>query len=173
VSTPPPGGGSRSDPPQNIATAIADISDRASALLREEVELIQAEMTEKVTRIARGAVVGVVAGIFFATALLFVLIGGAWLIYFYLPVNDFAYFWGFFVMALILVVLGVIAGLIAARFVKRGAPPVPTMAIEEARRIRDTVSGPTPDQAPVPVRVAPSTAPSAAPSTAAGPGGEA
>ena len=43
-------------------------------------------------------------------------------------------------MAVILIVLGAIAGLIAARVVKRGAPPTPDMAIEEARRIRDTVS---------------------------------
>jgi hypothetical protein len=43
-------------------------------------------------------------------------------------------------MAAILVVLGVIAGLIAARAVKKGSPPVPSMAIEEARKIRETVS---------------------------------
>ena len=42
-------------------------------------------------------------------------------------------------MAVILLVLGAIAGLIAASAVKRGAPPVPTMAIEEARKIRETV----------------------------------
>ena len=69
------------------------------------------------------------------------LIGCAWLLYYYLPIgNQFTYFWGFFAMALILVILGLIAGLIAARAVKRGAPPTPDMAIEEARRIRDTVS---------------------------------
>ncbi|HEV7162552.1 MAG TPA: hypothetical protein VGN25_04785, partial [Solirubrobacteraceae bacterium] len=50
------------------------------------------------------------------------------------------YFWGFFAMAVILVLLGVLAGLVAARVVKRGSPPVPSMAIEEARKIRDAVS---------------------------------
>ena len=43
-------------------------------------------------------------------------------------------------MAVILIVLGLLAGLIAARAVKRSAPPVPKMAIEEARKIRETVS---------------------------------
>ncbi len=43
-------------------------------------------------------------------------------------------------MAVILVVLGVIAGLIAAKVVKKGSPPVPSMAIEEAQKIRETVS---------------------------------
>src|SRR5947209_1000977 len=45
-----------------------------------------------------------------------------------------------FGMALILVVLGAAAGLIAARAVKRGSPPMPTMAIEEAQKIKETVS---------------------------------
>jgi uncharacterized small protein (DUF1192 family) len=125
--------------PSNIATAVTEISERASILVREEIELAKAELTEKGTRIAKGAVVGAVAGVFFVCALLFVLIGLAWLLYFYLPVGQFAFFWGFFAMGLILVVLGVAAGLIAARALKRGSPPVPTMAIEEAQKIRETV----------------------------------
>ena len=99
------------------------------------------EITEKTTRLAKGAIVAIVAGVFFLTALFFVLIGCAWLLYYELPIgNEFTYFWGFFAMALILVVLGVIAGLLAYRAVKAGAPPTPDMAIEEARKIRETVS---------------------------------
>jgi hypothetical protein len=71
---------------------------------------------------------------------LFFLIGCAWLLYFYLPGATFAYFWGFFGMAVILVLMGVFAGFTASRVVKKGAPPVPSMAIEEARKIRETVS---------------------------------
>jgi len=123
----------------NIAKAITDVSERATLLVREEIELAKAEMTLKATRLAKGAVVGIAAGVFFMTALVFALIGCAWIIYFYLPVNDFAFFWGFFAMAVILVLLGVIAGLIAARAVKLGTPPVPNMAIEEARKIRESV----------------------------------
>lgn len=142
MSEPPPPrpGEERSEQPQNIATAIADISERATLLVHEEIELAKAEVMEKVTKLARGAVVGVAAGIFLVMALIFALVGFAWLLYYYLPGNNFTYFWGFFAMAVILVVLGVIAGLIAARVVKRSAPPVPSMAIEEARLIRDTVS---------------------------------
>jgi uncharacterized membrane protein YqjE len=125
---------------QGIATAIAEVSERATLLVREEIELAKAEVAEKATKLVKGAVVGVAAGVFLITALFFVLIGCAWLLYFYLPVGDFAYFWGFFAMAAILVVLGVIAGLIAAKVVKKGSPPVPSMAIEEARKIRETVS---------------------------------
>jgi Putative Actinobacterial Holin-X, holin superfamily III len=152
VSSVPGSGGGPADPggegAQGIVTAIADVSERASVLVREEIELAKAEMTEKATRLAKGAVVGVAAGIFFVTALWFVLIGLAWLLYYYLPIgSDFTYFWGFFAMALILVILGVIAGLIAAKAVKRGAPPTPEMAIEEARLIRETMAGPVPGSA--------------------------
>jgi hypothetical protein len=136
----PPPGDPRRDPPQNIATAIAEVSERATLLIHEEIELAKAEVTEKATKLVKGAVVGVAAGIFFVMALLFVLVGCAWLLYYFLPVNDFAYFWGFFAMAAILLVLGVLAGLIAARAVKKGSPPMPSMAIEEARKIRETVS---------------------------------
>jgi uncharacterized membrane protein YqjE len=153
ASVPPPGGepsrvGRRSEQPQNIATAITEVSERATVLVREEIELAKAEVLEKGLKLAKGAVVGVVAGIFFATAILFLLVGCAWLLYYYLPGNDFTYFWGFFAMAVILVVLGAIAGLVAARVVKRGAPPTPDMAIEEYHRIRDDVAPPAPGPAP-------------------------
>jgi hypothetical protein len=132
-----PGGG-----PQNIATAITDVTERFTVLIHEEIELAKAEITEKTTKLAKGAIVAVAAGVFLVTALFFVLIGLAFLLYYVFPVNAFAYFWGFFAMALILIVLGAIAGLIAAKVVKKGSPPVPNMAIDEARKIRESVSAP-------------------------------
>jgi uncharacterized membrane protein YqjE len=130
----------RSEPPQNIATAIAEVSERASLLIHEEIELAKAEINEKATKLIKGTIVGLAAGVFILMAVIFALVGCAWLLYYYLPGNDFTYFWGFFAMAVILVLLGVLAGLIAARVVKRASPPVPNMAIEEARKIRETVS---------------------------------
>jgi uncharacterized membrane protein YqjE len=142
----PPGGQGQ---PQNIAAAIAEVSERATLLVREEIELAKAEVSEKATRLVKGAVVGIVAGVFFLAALVFVLVGCAWLLYYYLPVgNEYTYFWGFFAMAAILVVLGVLAGIAAAKAVKRSAPPVPSMAIEEARKIRDAVAAPEGETAP-------------------------
>jgi len=148
VPQPTPSVGGRQ---QGIAAAITEVSERASVLIREEIELAKTEIAEKTTRLAKGAIVAIVAGVFFLTALFFVLIGCAWLLYYELPGNDFTYFWGFFAMALILVVLGVIAGLLAAKAVRSGAPPVPAMAIEEARKIRETVSSSS--EAPVPTAV--------------------
>ncbi len=151
---PPPGdrsgAGANRGEAQNIATAIAEVSERATLLVREEIELAKAEMSEKATKLVKGAVVGAAAGVFFFTALVFALVGCAWLLYYYLPIgNDFTYFWGFFAMSVILVVLGVLAGLVAARAVKKGSPPVPSMAIEEARKIRESVGpGAAPGTAP-------------------------
>ncbi len=142
---PPPAGdrsatGESRGEAQNIATAIAEVSERATLLVREEIELAKAEMSEKASKLVKGAVVGAAAGVFFFTALVFALVGCAWLLYYYLPIgSEFTYFWGFFAMSVILVVLGVLAGLIAARAVKKGSPPVPSMAIDEARKIRESM----------------------------------
>lgn len=127
--------------PQGVAASIAEVSERAAVLVREEIELAKAEIGEKTARLARGAAVAMAAGVFLITALIFILVGCAWLLYFELPIgNQFTYFWGFFAMAAILIVLGILAGVLAARAVRSSAPPVPEMAIEQARLIRETVA---------------------------------
>lgn len=128
----------------NLAAAVTEVSEKLSFLVREEIELAKTEIAEKTTRLAKGAVVAIVAGVFFFTALFFVLIGCAWLLYYELPIgNAYTFFWGFFAMAAILVILGALAGFLAAKAFKSGAPPTPDMAIEQARKIRETVSSST------------------------------
>jgi uncharacterized membrane protein YgcG len=130
----------------NIAQAIQEVSERAQILVREEIELAKAEVTAKVTQLVKGAAVGAAAGIFMIVALLFLLHGFAWLAYYALPVPDGTFFWGFFLVAGILFLLGAIAGFVASRAFKRGSPPRPEMAIDEARRIRETVTSDRPEQ---------------------------
>ena len=130
---------------QNIAQAIQEVSERASLLVREEIELAKVEVTEKITKLIKGAVVGIVAGIFAVFGLVFLLHGLAWLAWFEL-FPDWQFFWGFFVVAAVLFLLGALAGYIASRALKSGAPPVPVMAIDEAKRIRETVQSPHPEQ---------------------------
>jgi uncharacterized membrane protein YqjE len=143
VPPPPPSSEPSKEAPHNIAAAITEVSERAQVLVREEIELAKAEVTEKATKLIKGAVVGAAAGIFVVMALVFALVGCAWLLYYYLPGNQFTYFWGFFAMAVILLLLGALAGLLAAKAVKKGSPPVPEMAIEEAKKIREAVSSAT------------------------------
>lgn len=124
---------------QNVAQAVQDISERMASLVRDEIELAKAEVTEKVTKLLKGIVVGVAAGIFVVTGLLFFLHGLAWLAWFVLPVGESSFFWGFFVVAGLLFVLGGVAGFLAARFLKESTPPVPGMAIDEAGKIKRTL----------------------------------
>jgi uncharacterized membrane protein YqjE len=130
---------------QNIAQAIQEVSDRATLLVREEIELAKVEMTEKVTKLIKGAIVGIAAGIFVVFALIYLLHGFAWLTWYEL-FPDQQYFWGFFVVAAVLLLLGALAGYIAARAMKSGAPPTPVMAIDEAKLIKETVQSKHPEQ---------------------------
>ena len=122
-------------PTQELSQTVQEISERASLLVREEIELAKAEITAKVTKLLKAAVIGISAGIFVIVGLLFLLHGAAWLAYYVLPVGN-AIFWGFFVVAGLLFLLGGIAGYLAARFMKEGAPPTPDMAIDEAGKIK-------------------------------------
>ena len=130
---------------QNISQAIQEVSDRATLLVREEIELAKAEVTEKVTKLIKGAVVGIAAGIFIVFALIYLLHGFAWLTWYEL-FPDQQYFWGFFVVAAVLLLLGALAGYIAARAMKSGAPPTPAMAIDEAKLIKETVQSKHPER---------------------------
>jgi uncharacterized membrane protein YqjE len=124
-----------------LGQAIQDVTDKASLLIREEIELAKTEVMEKVTKLIRGAVVGIVAGIFALFGLIYVLQAAAWAIWQGIDGPGGANFWiGFLIVAVVLFVLGALAGFIAARLVKRAAPPTPKMAIEEAQLIKETVT---------------------------------
>jgi uncharacterized membrane protein YqjE len=132
--TPPPESDDRS-----VAELVFDVSERASSLVREEVELAKAEIGEKVGKILRGSVVGVAAGTFAFLALILVMEGVAWLLA--EEVFDGNAWPGFFVEAALFLVIAGLAGLVAYRSVQAGAPPVPEQAIEEAKQIKSTLEG--------------------------------
>jgi uncharacterized membrane protein YqjE len=132
--------------PQNIAQAIQDVSERAQVLIREEIELAKAEVIEKITTLAKGAAVGAVAGLFVLFALLLILHGLSWLAWWAIPFSGPTYFWGFFIVAAILLLLGGLAAFLAQRAFKRGSPPKPAMAIDEAKLIRETVTAEHPER---------------------------
>jgi hypothetical protein len=124
--------------PTNLADAVTQVSERASLLVREEIELAKAEMSVKARKLATGAVVGIVAGVFFVTALFFLLESAAWALY--KIVGGTNYWAGFLIVAGVLFLLGALAGGLAYRAMRKGTPPAPTMAIDEAKKIRETVT---------------------------------
>lgn len=123
--------------PQQIGHTLAEISDKISILVREEIELAKAEVTQKATKLGKGVAVAAVAGLFGLLGLLYVLQTLAWL---------FAELWGgdpwlgFLTVTVILFVFAGIAAFIGIRWIKKGSPPTPDMAIDEAKKIRETVS---------------------------------
>jgi len=121
-----------------LAETVTQVSERVSLLVREEIELAKAEMTVKVRKLAMGAVVGTVAGVFFITGLFFLLNSAAWGAY--LIFGGTAYWAGFLIVAGLLFILGALAGGLAYRAFRKGTPPAPTMAIDEAKKIRETVT---------------------------------
>ena len=141
MSTPEPPPPPRTPPSSEdkaLGELVIDVSERTSTLIREEIELAKTEVTEKVNRLLRGSVVGLVAGVFVLLALALGMNGIAWLL------NDevFNNAWaGFFVESAVFVVIAAGAGFYAYRSFKRGAPPTPDMAIEEAKEIKAAFDG--------------------------------
>jgi hypothetical protein len=139
-----PPGGDDQPPPAAIAQAIAEISEKTSLLIREEIELAKAEVTAKMKSLVTGIVAGLAASVFVIVGLYFTLHGFAWLAWYELFPNL-QYFWGFFFVAGILFVVGALAGYLAARFVKAAQNPAPTMAIREAQLIKESVTNTKPE----------------------------
>ena len=144
--TPPPGSDDRS-----VAELVFDVSERASTLVRDEIELAKAEIGEKVGKILRGSVVGLAAGTFAFLALILIMEGVAWLLA--EEVFDGNAWPGFFVEAALFLIVAALAGLFAYRSVQAGAPPVPEQAIEEAKQIKSTLQGEGPVTAESPAQV--------------------
>ena len=140
------------EPPQisDIGRAIEDVRENLQVLVSEEIALAKAELTEKLRRLAIGAAFGIVAGVFVLFAMIYVVEALAWGIYDFGWAGTTHYWWGFLIAGVLLVLFGVIAGLVAARLVKRAVPPAPQMAIEEGKLIRETLRNPHPVEARVP-----------------------
>ena len=119
---------------KSLGEIVAEVSEKASLLVREEIELAKAEVVGKVRTLGKGAAVGAAAGVFFIFALVMLLQTLAWLL-----ADVFDNVWiGFALVTALLVILGVIAGFKARSWLSTG-PPTPDAAIEEARITRETL----------------------------------
>ena len=121
---------------KTLGEIVAEVSEKASLLVREEIELAKAEMVGKAKTLGKGAVVAVAAGVFLVFAVVMLLQALAWLLIDLLDTNR---VWiGFGIVTLLLIVAGALAGWKAKSWLSTG-PPTPDAAIEEAKITRDTL----------------------------------
>jgi uncharacterized small protein (DUF1192 family) len=121
--------------PDTLGTTVTEVSERMTLLVREEIELAKAEVMVKATSIARGAAAVAAGAVFGVFAIVFALLTAAWGIN--SAINS---LWiGFAVVFGVLTLLALAAGLFAYRKLRVG-PPTPQMAIDEAKKIRETVA---------------------------------
>lgn len=131
-----PGANGRSPEEMTMGELVFEISDRASVLVREEIELAKTEVTEKLNKLLQGGVTAIVAGVFAIAALILIMHGVAWLI------NDLffdnSFYAGFFIEAVLFLLIAAGSGLFAYKAFQKASPPTPDMAIEEAKEIKAT-----------------------------------
>ena len=113
---------------QSLGAAAKKVAEHASTLARLELELAAAEVKSKVAALGMAAVFGGVALFFLLYAIGFVFATVAASLATFLPT------W----LALLLVTIFLLLGagifvLLALRSLRRGTPPVPKQAIEEAK----------------------------------------
>jgi hypothetical protein len=120
---------------KNLGEIVSEVSEKASLLVRQEIDLAKAEITDKVGKLTRGAAVAAAAGVFLIFGITMFFHTLAWLLF---DLFDFGAIWyGFAIVTGLLFLLAILAALVALRLFKKGAPPTPDLAIEEAKRTRE------------------------------------
>ena len=122
---------------KSLGEIVGEVSEKASLLIREEIELAKAEVQDKMSKLARGLVVAAVAGVFLGFMFAFLLHTLAWLLVDLLNLSGDQIWVGFGLTTVIVLLLAALAGFLAFRWLRSGAPPTPDLAIEEAKRTRE------------------------------------
>jgi uncharacterized membrane protein YqjE len=125
------------DAEKSLGEIVADVSEKVSLLVRQEIALAKTEVQDKVSALAKGAAVVAAAGFFLLLALIYFLTALAWLLSDLYGSSAASIWLGFLTVFAILAALGGVGAFLGIRWVKRGAPPTPDLAIEEAKRTRE------------------------------------
>jgi uncharacterized small protein (DUF1192 family) len=121
-------------------STVGEVSDRVTNLVREEIELAKAEVARKATSLLRGTAAIAAGAVFGVFAIFIGLEAAAWGLDAILVQGAGDIWLGFLIVFGVLAVLSILSFAIASRLLRRAAPPTPTMAIDEAKRIRETVA---------------------------------
>jgi Putative Actinobacterial Holin-X, holin superfamily III len=115
---------------KQLGEIVGEVTQKAQLLVREEIELARAEITQKISRIVKGSVAFSVAAFF---ALLMVIFGLHTLALGLADWFSLKTWVGYGITAVGLLLLTLLAALIGVRLIRRGTPPKPELAIEEAQ----------------------------------------
>jgi hypothetical protein len=114
---------------------MTDVSERVTVLIKEEIELARAEVQQKISSLSKGLIAGAIGAVFALLAIPFALLALAW------GLNSaLSSIWLGFVIVLVLLLVGMGAAFFFAIRKFKAGSPAPTMAIEEAKKIRETVT---------------------------------
>jgi uncharacterized membrane protein YqjE len=119
-----------------LGATVKSVSERASALVRLELELAALELKRKVASLAVGI------GLALAAAVLLVFALGFGLATIAAGIATAVAWW----IALLIVTVGIVLvagvlGLLGARAIKKGTPPVPEQALMEAKLTSEALKG--------------------------------
>jgi len=123
----------------SVGSEIAEVSESLTKLVQDEIELAKAEVIQKASALARGAAAVAAGAVFGVFAVIFVLLTAAWALDGLLVSGTGKVWLGFLIVMGVLIVLTLGAFLFAWKKLKVGAP-TPKMAIDEAKKIRETVT---------------------------------
>jgi Putative Actinobacterial Holin-X, holin superfamily III len=115
---------------KHLADIVGDVTTKASLLVSEEIALAKAEVSEKVSKLVKGVVCFALAGFLSLLMLIFVFHTLSYGFADWLGVKTWV---GYGITTVLLLILTGLSALIGLRMFKKGSPPTPAMAIEEAQ----------------------------------------
>jgi Putative Actinobacterial Holin-X, holin superfamily III len=119
---------------QGVGTAAKQVAEHASTLARLELELALLEVKRKVAALGVGIGMSIAAGVFGLFALGFGLAAGAAALALVLPL------WASLLIVFgVLVLISAILLFVGLGAIKKGAPPVPEQAIQEAKLTTEAI----------------------------------
>jgi hypothetical protein len=119
-----------------LGRAVKEVTERLSSIVRLELQLASLELKRKVSALGMGIGIGVGALVFgvFMFGFLFATIAAA--------LATFLATWlALLVVTVFLLLLTGTLGLLSIRAIKRGTPPVPKQAIQEAKLTTSALKG--------------------------------
>jgi hypothetical protein len=117
-----------------LGAVARQVAEHASSLFRLELELATLELKKKVTNLGVGIGLGIAAAVFafYGLGFLFATIAAG-------LATAMSTWLAILIVTLGLFVVAAVLGLIAANRIKKGTPPIPEQAIEEAKLTTEAI----------------------------------